>query len=1085
MNRHPIVDSFPLSPMQQGMLFHQLMAPHCGVDIQQLVVHLLEEVDGSRLEAAWQWLVRRHDILRARFVWEGNEQPAQEIAAEVSVPFMVEDARHLSEHGQRERLASFLKADRLRGFELDSAPMLRLTLFQWREASFTFVWTFHHALLDGRCYPMLLREVFEAYAELAQGEVAAREAPPSYRQYIDWLQQHSPAEARSYWKELLTGFFAPTPLVIERPVPAEEPLYQQGEAWEILDSALTVRLRALAKEYELTLNALVMGAWAILLHRYSGEQDIVFGATRACRKSTVAGAEDMIGLFINTLPVRLKLSSEDAALSVFKAARQQWMDMRPYEHTPLVQVKGVSQVPPTQPLFETLLVFEKYRLDTAMRSLGGAWTKRRVELHRLTDFPIRLLAYDGQELSFKIEFDRRRLDEAAITRLLGHLRRLLEGIVTNPMESVGGLPILTEAERKELTIDCNTTSADVPNRRTVHGWFEAQVESTPDAVAVTFEGEDLTYRELNRRANQVAHHLKGLGIGPDALVGVFLERSLELVVGLLGILKAGGAYLPLDTVYPKDRIAFMLEDADAAVLLTQSTLVPHLPEHRSKVVCLDTDKASLDREPEMNPPQSSTPENLAYVIYTSGSTGRPKGVMVMHQNVVRLFTETECWFRFGPSDVWTLFHSYAFDFSVWEIFGALLYGGRLVIVPYSMSRSPKEFRELLCEQRVTVLNQTPSAFRELIRADARSDVTAQSLRLIIFGGEALDFGSLRDWFQRYGDQRPQLVNMYGITETTVHVTYRPLRSEDVVVGGSLIGRAIQDLQLYVLDPHLQPVPVGVCGQIFVAGQGLARGYLNRPELTAARFIPNPFSKRLGDRLYRTGDLARRLPNGEIEYLGRIDNQVKIRGFRIELQEIEAVLCQHPAVREAVVIQREDVPGQKRLVAYLITHAPAPEVRSLRELLKKKLPEYMVPAAFVFLEKLPLTASGKTDRKALPAPDCQQPELDGQFMPPQTELERKIASVWQKVLGLERVSIDEHFFDLGGHSLLLVQVHGALRETLQTEFPIVTLFEHPTVGSLAAHLSQLDSPAPKPTAQWRDRALHQKQALAQLRLRAKK
>src|SRR6266571_357082 len=802
MSRNLVVDNFPLSPMQQGMLFHHLMEPHSGVDIQQLVVQLPERIDTTRLERAWQWLVQRHDILRARFVWEGLEQPEQEILAQVSVPFVVEDARHLSDYDQHERLASFLKSDRLRGFELDSAPMLRLTLFQWGEASFCFVWTFHHALLDGRCYPMLLREVFEAYAELAHSEINARATPVPYRRYIDWLQQESPTEARSYWKELLNGFAAPTPLVSDRHVPAQGSLYQQGEAWEILDSALTVRLRVFAKEYGLTLNALVMGVWAILLHRYSGEEDIVFGATRACRKSTVAGADEMIGLFINTLPVRIKLSPDDAALSVFKAARQQWLDMRPYEHTPLVQVKAVSQVPPTQPLFETLLVFENYRLDTAMRSLGGAWTKRRVELHRLTDFPIRLLAYDGQELSFKIEFDRRRLDEAAITRLLGHLRRLLEGIVTNPMESVGGLPMLTEAECNELTIDWNTTTADVPNRRTVHGWIEAQVERTPDAVAVTFEGEDLTYRELNRRANQVAHHLKGLGIGPDALVGVFLERSLELVVGLLGILKAGGAYLPLDTVYPKDRIAFMLEDADAAVLLTQSTLVPHLPEHRTKVVCLDTDKASLDREPEMNPPQSSTPENLAYVIYTSGSTGRPKGVMVMHQNVVRLFTETERWFRFGPSDVWTLFHSYAFDFSVWEIFGALLYGGRLVIVPYWMSRSPKEFRELLCEQRVTVLNQTPSAFRELIRADTRSEVTAQSLRLIIFGGEALDFGSLRDWFQRHGDQRPQLVNMYGITETTVHVTYRPLRSQDARSSASVLGRPIPDLRLYILDKAL-------------------------------------------------------------------------------------------------------------------------------------------------------------------------------------------------------------------------------------------------------------------------------------------
>src|SRR5881296_3939343 len=577
MNSTLVVDRYPLSPMQQGMLFHHLMEQHSGVDIQQLVVHLPERVDAGRLEAAWQWLVRRHDILRARFVWEGIEQPQQEIAAEVSVPFVVEDARHLSENDQRERLASFLKTDRLRGFELDHAPMLRLTLFQWGEASFTLLWTFHHALLDG-CFSRLLREVFEAYAELAQGDITVRPAPPPYRRYIDWLQQQNPADGRSYWKELLTGFVAPTPLVIDRHAPVEGGPYQQGEAWEILDSALTARLRALAKEYELTLNALVMGAWAILLHRHSGEQDIVFGATRRCRKSTVAGADEMIGLFINTLPVRLKLSSEDAALSVFKGARQQWLDMRPYEHTPLVQVKGVSQVPPTQPLFETLLVFENYRLDTAMRSLGGAWTTRQVELHRLTDFPIRLLAYDGQELSFKIEFDRRRLDDTAISRLLGHLRQLLEGIVTNPTETVGRLPILTEAERKELTIDWNKTSVDVPKRRTIHEWIEAQVESTPDAHAVTFEGKDLTYRELSRRANQVAHHLQGLGIGPDVPVGVFLERSLEMVVGLLGILKAGGAYLPLDPDYPKDRLAFMLENNGSSWLITQTALAGHLPD---------------------------------------------------------------------------------------------------------------------------------------------------------------------------------------------------------------------------------------------------------------------------------------------------------------------------------------------------------------------------------------------------------------------------------------------------------------------------------------------------------------------------
>ncbi len=1079
MSRNLVVDNFPLSPMQQGMLFHHLMEPHSGVDIQQLVVQLPERIDTTRLERAWQWLVQRHDILRARFVWEGLEQPEQEILAQVSVPFVVEDARHLSDYDQHERLASFLKSDRLRGFELDSAPMLRLTLFQWGEASFCFVWTFHHALLDGRCYPMLLREVFEAYAELAHGEINARATPVPYRRYIDWLQQESPTEARSYWKELLNGFAAPTPLVIDRHVPAQGSLYQQGEAWEILDSALTVRLRVFAKEYGLTLNALVMGAWAILLHRYSGEEDIVFGATRACRKSTVAGADEMIGLFINTLPVRIKLSSDDAALAVFKAARQQWLQMRPYEHTPLVQVKAASQVPPTQPLFETLLVFENYRLDSAMRSLGGAWTTRQVELHRLTDFPIRLLAYDGQELSFKIEFDRRRLDDDAIPLLLGHLRRLLEGIVANPAETLGRLPLLTEAERQELTIDWNKTSLDVPKGRTLHEWIEAQVEKTPDAHAVTFEGDSLTYRELDRRANQVAHHLKKLGIGPDVAVAVFLERSVEMVVGLLGILKAGGAYLPLDPGYPKDRLAFMLDDADAPVLLTQSTLMPHLPEHRSKVVCFDTDKASLDREPDTNPPQTCTPENLAYVIYTSGSTGKPKGVPNEHAGVVNRLLWMQGAYRLDGTDRVLQKTPYSFDVSVWEFFWPLMTGACLVVARPEGHQHPDYLVNVIREQKITTMHFVPSMLRIFLESEGVEG--CRSLRRVFCSGEALPFDLQERFFQRLG---AELHNLYGPTEAAVDVTYwqcTPNGGLSIVP----IGRPIWNTQIYILDKYLQPVPVGIAGELHIGGVGLARGYLKRPEMTAEKFISDPFSGNAGARLYKTGDLARFLHDGNIEYLGRIDHQVKIRGFRIELGEIETVLSQHPAVREAVVIAQQEVPGEKRLVAYLITRQPTPEVRALREHLKKKLPEYMVPAAFVFLEKLPLTASGKVDRKALPAPEKQQPELDRRFVPPQTEMERKIANVWQKVLGLEHVSIEEHFFDMGGHSLLLVRVHARLREMLRTEFPIVTLFEHPTIRSLACHLSQFDGPAAKTNGQWRDRALQQKQALAQLRAKAKK
>jgi amino acid adenylation domain-containing protein len=606
----------------------------------------------------------------------------------------------------------------------------------------------------------------------------------------------------------------------------------------------------------------------------------------------------------------------------------------------------------------------------------------------------------------------------------------------------------------------------------LHQLFEVQAEQSPNAVAVNFpttpepaeggpagEGwrgkEQLTYRELNQRANQLAHYLRALGVKPEVPVSICVERSLEMVIGILGILKAGGAYVPLDLAYPKERLAFILEDAQTPVLLTESSFLEKLPDHQAKVVYLDTDWGIIDQESTENPTSGAQPDNLAYVIYTSGSTGKPKGVLVSHHNVVRLFEATHPWFRFDEKDVWTLFHSYAFDFSVWELWGALFYGGRLVVVPYWMSRSPEAFYNLLRSERLTVLNQTPSAFRQLIRAEeslgAADDL---ALRLIIFGGEALDFNSLKPWFDRHGDQVPQLVNMYGITETTVHVTYRPLAITDLdSPPGSLIGGPIPDLQVYILDQHMQLVPSGVMGELYVGGAGVARGYLKRPELTAERFVRDPFGDQQGARLYRTGDLARYLPNGDIEYLGRIDNQVKIRGFRIELGEIEAVLGEHPGVRETVALARDELPGDSRLVAYVVPNQQAADVSELRHFLKNKLPDYMVPSAFVMLDSLPLTPNGKIDRRALPAPSANRPDLEITYVAPRTELEDFLATLWQEILGIERIGINDNFFELGGDSLGGAVLVNKLQSVLGEYVYIVALFDAPTIAGLAAYLNE--------------------------------
>jgi amino acid adenylation domain-containing protein len=580
--------------------------------------------------------------------------------------------------------------------------------------------------------------------------------------------------------------------------------------------------------------------------------------------------------------------------------------------------------------------------------------------------------------------------------------------------------------------------------------FEAVAALTPNAVAVCFEERSWTYGELNERANRIAAYLRDRGVGPEVMVGLWMDRSLDLVAALLGILKAGGAYVPIDPAYPADRLAFILEETRVPVLLTQQRLVPEMPDHRAEVVCLDADWPAIARGNGDNVPSGVGPDHLAYVIYTSGSTGKPKGALITHDNVTRLFTQTEAWFHFDAGDVWTLFHSFAFDFSVWEIWGALAYGGRLVVVPYLASRSPEVFYELLRKEEVTVLNQTPSAFRQLMRAEAAAPAGPPlALRYVIFGGEALEMQSLRPWFERHGDQRPQLVNMYGITETTVHVTYRPLSLADLARPSSVIGGPIPDLSIHILDPESRlPVAPGVMGEMYVGGAGLARGYLHRPELTAERFLPDPFTGRPGDRLYKTGDLARMLPGGDLEYLGRIDHQVKIRGFRIELPEIESVIAQHPDVHESVVTAREDGPGEKRLVAYVVARAGrSVAVADLRELLRKKVPEYMVPSAFVMLASLPLTVNGKVDRKQLPAPPLDRPETGEAFVAPQSETEVRVAQIWEDVLKVRPVGLRDNFFDLGGDSLLAVTMFERVKREFDRDLPLAILFEGGTVEHL--------------------------------------
>jgi len=570
-----------------------------------------------------------------------------------------------------------------------------------------------------------------------------------------------------------------------------------------------------------------------------------------------------------------------------------------------------------------------------------------------------------------------------------------------------------------------------------------------------FEGQSMTYFDLNARANQLARHLVVRGVRPGDLVAICFNRGIEMVIGLLGVLKAGGAYVPLDPNYPPERLQYMLEDSAPRVVLTQSALMAQLRSSAARVIAVDAEWAEVARQ-STDDLAAATAAGLAYVIYTSGSTGKPKGVMVEHGHVTRLFTSTAPWFEFGERDVWTLFHSIAFDFSVWELWGALLHGGRVVIVPHLTARSPQDFYRLVCSEGVTVLNQTPSAFAQLSEAQAALPLENHSLRFVIFGGEALEPHTLRSWVARNGMAQPQLINMYGITETTVHVTYKALTEEDMGGGrASLVGRPIPDLRVYLLDPQRRPAPIGVPGEIYVGGAGVARGYLNRPALTAERFIDDPFASVAGERLYKSGDLASWRADGTLEYLGRNDQQVKIRGFRIELGEVEACIARHPSVQDVAVIARGQTAEEKQLVAYVTPRNAQipPQPESLRTELNATLPHYMVPSAFVVLAALPLTANGKLDRRALP-----EPQLDAystlRYQAPEGAIETIVAGIWSELLHIDRVGREDNFFALGGHSLLAMQLIARVQDALATDMPIGLLFEQPTLRGMSAQLAQL-------------------------------
>lgn len=1064
----PTLES-PLSVGQRSRWFYrQLDASSPGALNSAFAVNVIGPAPVEAIAAALKCLIDQHPMLRISIATEGGDA-VQRVVPIDAAPLEVVDVRHLDAPSFRTRLLQACA----HSFEHVGEPRLKATLFEKSDCESTLLFVFDHLVVDGWSYWHLLN-AFEALMENAEtihSNAPSDAAYPSYFRYVAeqraWLGSAEAEKQRAYWREQLAD--APAlQFPYDRPRP-DEPSGAEARVAITLSPELTQALKALARRQSTTLFMTLLTAYQIFLHRHTGQDDIVVGIPMPGRTS--AEWDTVVGDFVNPIALRTRFdpsTTVEAAMRDVRGTALRGMAYQQFPFSLVVEALLSGRDSREHPLFQTMFAFQNARKGSALLDLlamdehaqRATWAGMSVTpcavpySGRLSNVPLIVEAIEaGERIHCFFKYDPDRLDAVSIERMAARFETVLASMAADPSVLVAQLDQLPERERQLLLDEFSGRNTDYPHDTLMHLPFESHAAERPNATAVIGEHGALTYGELNAQANRLAHLLIQRGVKAGDCVAICLERSPLMIVGLLAILKAGGAYVPLDPGQPADRLAHILADCSARAVVTQTSVRAVLPPFETMGLDLDDPDQSgvLEHMSAENPdPQALgiEPTQLAYVIYTSGSTGHPKGVMIEHAGICRIFGGAQARFQFGPNDVWTLFHSFGFDFSVWEMWGALLHGGCLVIVPTACARDPLAFYDLLCDRRVTVLSQTPSAFRQLVAAQSQS-ARRHSLRQIIFAGEALELHTIERWFARNDPSRTTIVNMYGATETTVHATYYAISSQAGVTAlRGICGKPIAGYRIYVLDKERQPVPIGATGEIYIGGRCIARGYMNLPALTAERFMRDPFFDGPASRLYKTGDMGRFTAHGDLEFLGRNDFQVKIRGFRIELGEIEAKLAAHPDIQDVAVVAREDLPGDKRLVAYVTASSGANlALRSLRDYLLQGLPEYMIPSAFVTLAALPLTRNGKLNREALPAPDAAA-MTDRVYAPPQGGVESEVAAIWMNLLHVDRVGREDDFFELGGHSLLAVQLAAKIRDHFDVEVSLQALFDNTTLTALA-------------------------------------
>jgi len=1019
------------------MLFNSIADGRPGVEIEQVFCILREEVDVARFKQAWALAVERHAILRTRFRWHDVDEPRQEIVWNSPLRWEDFDWSGLPADEREARWRELVDQAWLEGFDLAAAPPMRFALVREGPRQYRFCWSHHHALVDGRSYIILWNEIITTYDALAAGGWPALEPARPFTEHAEWLNAQDWSGSEAFWRARLSGMDRPTPVPILFAQPRMMPdLQLYGDQQLTLSPAQTSLLRSFAVSQGATLTTLVQAAWSTLLSRYSGASDVMFGTIRAGRRSAGTVADGVAGPFITTVPVRATVPDEIPLRAWLTELRQQWVELRPHEQVPLALVQKWSDVPPDQSLFATLLNVQDPPWDTILTSPRGRWDNLEFSISSHPDYPLALDVSAAADVRLRIFYDRRRLDDEVAGRVLRHMRTILDAMPSHAELPSSALPILDDHERDEIG-EWNRTTRSCPLDRSIHALFEAQAGRRPDARAVTFGSDGLSYGELNIAANRLARRLVANGVGPGALVGICAERSVEAVIGFLAILKAGGAYVPLDPGYPVDRLAFMIADAGLSLVLTQARWRRRLPETGLAIVDLSSDQTVPDSDVSL--PASITGNDRAYVIYTSGSTGMPKGVIVPHRAVVRLVLNTD-YVDLGTGDRIGHASNLSFDAATFELWGALLTGAELVGIEQDTLLSPPQLARHLSRHGITTLFLTTALFNLLAR---EAPAIFRGMRQLLFGGEQVDPKWVREVLSAGPPDR--LLHVYGPTETTTFATWFEVRDVGPAATTIPIGRPLANTRAYVVDRGGQLAPAGVPGELWIGGEAVALGYLNRPELTDVSFRPDPFAGQPGARCYRTGDIVRWL-DGHLEFLGRVDHQVKVRGFRVELGEIEAALSAEAGVREAVALVREDSPGDRRLVAYVTTSGVV-DTEDLRRRLGHRLPAYMLPAAIVRLDALPLTANGKVDRQALPQPARAAAPLDepGESLTP---VEQQVADIWSAVLGCAGIRRSDHFLELGGDSLLALKVVLRVNKALNLGLPVSALLQHLTLERFA-------------------------------------